>query len=101
MNLITIDEAASATGLSPSTLAKRRCTGTGPAFYKIGRQIRYERADVDNWIASRRRTCTWAANDNGRVARRLARKYAVPIGIVRTTASSKALAIAACSSNSQ
>lgn len=68
MNLMTINEVASATGLSSSTLAKKRCSGTGPAFHKIGgRQIRYSRDDVESWIASRRRTCTWRpANDNRR-----------------------------------
>jgi excisionase family DNA binding protein len=65
MNLITIDQVAELTGLSRSTLAKRRCSGTGPVFYKIGRQIRYSAEDVETWIASRRRTCTWRnANDN-------------------------------------
>jgi predicted DNA-binding transcriptional regulator AlpA len=64
MILLSIDEVASATGLSRSTLAKKRCTGGGPAFFKIGRQIKYDLADVESWIASRRRTCTWAANDN-------------------------------------
>jgi predicted DNA-binding transcriptional regulator AlpA len=67
MNLLSIDEVATATGLSGSTLAKRRCSGTGPVFYKIGRQIKYDRPDVESWIASRRRQCTWQpANDNVR-----------------------------------
>jgi excisionase family DNA binding protein len=72
MNLLTLDEVVGLTGLSKSTLAKRRCSGTGPSFYKIGRQIRYSRDDVDTWIASRRRTSTWAANDNTRPAAKAA-----------------------------
>lgn len=59
MNFLSIDDVAALTGLSRSTLAKKRCAGSGPAFFKIGRQIRYDRADVEAWIASRRRTCTW------------------------------------------
>ncbi|MDE5466048.1 AlpA family transcriptional regulator [Bradyrhizobium sp. CSS354] len=64
LNLLTLDEMTAATGLSRSTLAKRRCDGTGPAFFKIGRQVKYDRADVDAWMLSRRRTSTWTANDN-------------------------------------
>ncbi len=65
MNLLTIDQVVDLTGLSRSTLAKRRCSGTGPSFYKIGRQIKYSRSDLEAWIAQRRRTCTWQpANDN-------------------------------------
>ncbi|MFK4657077.1 helix-turn-helix transcriptional regulator [Bradyrhizobium japonicum] len=64
MNLLSIDDVSAATGLSASTLAKRRCDGTGPAFFKIGRTIKYAATDVDAWILSRRRTSTWPANDN-------------------------------------
>lgn len=64
MNLLTLDEMTAATGLSRSTLAKRRCDGTGPAFFKIGRQVKYDRADVDAWVLSRRRTSTWGTSDN-------------------------------------
>ncbi|WOH55374.1 helix-turn-helix transcriptional regulator [Bradyrhizobium sp. BWC-3-1] len=64
MNLLTLDEMTAATGLSRSTLAKRRCDGTGPAFFKIGRQVKYDRADVDAWMLSRRRTSTWGTSDN-------------------------------------
>jgi excisionase family DNA binding protein len=64
MNLITIDQVAELTGLSRSTLAKKRCNGSGPAFFKLGRQIKYDRSDIEAWIASRRRLSTWAANDN-------------------------------------
>jgi len=72
MNLLSIDDVAALTGLSSSTLAKRRCDGGGPAFFKIGRQVKYDRTDVDKWIASRRRTSTWAANDNIRPATKAA-----------------------------
>ncbi|OPH84431.1 helix-turn-helix transcriptional regulator [Nitrobacter vulgaris] len=66
MNLLSINDAAALTGLSRSTLAKRRCNGSGPAFFKLGRVIKYDRADVDAWILSQRRRSTWAANENVR-----------------------------------
>ena len=66
MKFMSINDVAALTGLSRSTLAKKRCTGSGPAYFKTGgRQIRYDRTDVESWIASRRRTCTWrGVNDN-------------------------------------
>ncbi|MBN8977223.1 MAG: helix-turn-helix domain-containing protein [Rhizobiales bacterium] len=67
MHLLNIDDVAALTGLSASTLAKRRCAGLPPAFFKLGRIIKYAAADVDTWILSQRRTSTWcAANDNNR-----------------------------------
>ncbi|WP_082512417.1 helix-turn-helix domain-containing protein [Afipia sp. Root123D2] len=64
MNLLSLEQVADLTGLSRSSLAKKRCDGSGPAFFKIGRAVKYDRADVESWILSRRRTCTWAANEN-------------------------------------
>lgn len=64
MNFLSIDDVAALTGLSRSTLAKRRCTGTGPVYSKIGKAVKYDRTDVESWITSRRRTSTWVANDN-------------------------------------
>ncbi|MBN8963801.1 MAG: helix-turn-helix domain-containing protein [Rhizobiales bacterium] len=65
MRYLTIGEVSDLTGLSRQTLAKMRCAGTGPAFMKLGRAIRYASADLESWLASRRRTSTWqAANDN-------------------------------------
>lgn len=61
MVLLSIDDVAAATGLSASTLAKRRCDGSGPAYFKIGKQVKYDRGDVEAWIASRRRLSTWSA----------------------------------------
>lgn len=61
MKFMSIDDVAALTGLSRSTLANKRCTGSGPAYFKTGgRQI----TDVDKWIASCRRLSTWAGNDN-------------------------------------
>jgi excisionase family DNA binding protein len=35
---------------SPSTLAKRRLQGNGPCFVRLGRAVRYRRADLDAWM---------------------------------------------------
>jgi len=68
MRYLTIDEVSALTGLSRQTLAKLRCAGTGCAYHKIGRAIRYAEVDLESWLASRRRTSTWvAANDNAPV----------------------------------
>lgn len=67
MELLDIDDLVRLTGTSRSGLAKWRAAGTGPAYVKLGRAVRYCRSDVDAWLASRRRTATWqptAANDN-------------------------------------
>jgi predicted DNA-binding transcriptional regulator AlpA len=50
--------ASAHTGLSESTLEKLRITGGGPAFLKLGRVVVYDSADLDAWLASRRRVST-------------------------------------------
>jgi predicted DNA-binding transcriptional regulator AlpA len=65
LNLLSLEQVVDLTGLSRSSLAKKRCAGTGPAFFKIGRAVKYDQADVEAWILSRRRTSTWVINDNG------------------------------------
>lgn len=37
-------------GLTSAMLAKARCRGTGPAFYRANRQIRYRRSDIEAWL---------------------------------------------------
>jgi predicted DNA-binding transcriptional regulator AlpA len=61
---MSLEQVAGLTGLSRSSLAKKRCDGSGPAFFKIGRAVKYDAADVESWILSKRRTSTWATNDN-------------------------------------
>jgi predicted DNA-binding transcriptional regulator AlpA len=52
-------EAASYTGLSESTLAKRRLYGQPPAFLNLGgRAIGYAKDDLDRWLESCRRRST-------------------------------------------
>ena len=40
-------------GLAVSTLEKARVAGTGPRFIRMGRAVRYRRADLDGWMAER------------------------------------------------
>jgi excisionase family DNA binding protein len=46
-------EAADYLRLSVSTLAKRRLSGEGPPYSKIGRAVLYRKSDLDDWLASR------------------------------------------------
>ncbi|UNK77898.1 helix-turn-helix domain-containing protein [Sphingopyxis granuli] len=45
--------AASYVGLAPNTLEKMRTFGTGPRYAKLGRAVRYRRADLDAYINDR------------------------------------------------
>ena len=49
--LLTTCEAAGYLRLAITTLEHWRLEGRGPAFCKIGRQVRYRRAEVDRWLA--------------------------------------------------
>ena len=52
-------EAAAYIGLSPSTMAKMRMKGDGPAYSKAGQRIVvYAVADLDVYLAGRRRLST-------------------------------------------
>jgi len=57
--LMTTAETAVYTGLAESTLEQSRVTGKlGLPFVKIGRSVFYDKADVDSWIESKKRTST-------------------------------------------
>ncbi len=51
-------EAADYLGLKAATLNKWRCHGDGPPFIKVGRLIRYRRADLDAYLRARLRLST-------------------------------------------
>jgi len=51
-------EAAEVLGLSQSTLAKLRLTGSGPTYCKLGRRVVYRPEDLSTWIADHRRRST-------------------------------------------
>lgn len=57
-------EAARLLALSPSTLAKLRCTGGGPEYIKLGRAVAYAESALRAWLAghpTRRNTSEAAA----------------------------------------
>ena len=49
---ISTAEVATFTGVAEKTLCNWRCLGTGPAYSKVGRLIRYWDADVNEFFAS-------------------------------------------------
>ena len=53
-----VDAAAHHIGLSVSTLNKLRVSGGGPIFLKLGRRVAYDVADLDAWLATKRRRST-------------------------------------------
>lgn len=63
LDLMTANEVAQATRISPSTLKdwranrRRQDHGAewGPEFSKLGRRVLYRRADVDAWLEARTR----------------------------------------------
>jgi predicted DNA-binding transcriptional regulator AlpA len=54
----TEQELARRTGTAADTWAKRRRTGNGPPYLKIGKSVRYRITDVDAWLASCQRLQT-------------------------------------------
>jgi excisionase family DNA binding protein len=61
--LLTTKAAAAYVGLAVQTLAEMRVSGESPPFHKIGRRVLYDRADLDAWLAQRKRRST---SDTGR-----------------------------------
>lgn len=51
--LLDNEAAARFLGVSETTLPRWRWAGTGPAYLKVGRSIRYRRADLEQWLAGR------------------------------------------------
>ena len=55
--ILRTPDAASYIGLSSSTLEKKRLTGDGPEFIRLGgRAVGYDVAALDAWIEKQRRT---------------------------------------------
>ncbi len=49
--LLDCNPAADYLGLSPITLADWRVQGRGPRYVKLGRRVKYDIADLDDYIA--------------------------------------------------
>jgi DNA-binding transcriptional MerR regulator len=56
--LIDTERAAKRLGLHPQTLRQFRSAGGGPPFVKIGAAVRYDPADLQEFIAARKRRST-------------------------------------------
>jgi predicted DNA-binding transcriptional regulator AlpA len=50
--------AAEYCGSTASTFQKLRLTGAGPRYFKIGRRVVYDVADLERWLAEHRRQST-------------------------------------------
>ncbi len=55
---LNTEDAATFLGLSRATLDKWRYTGGGPLFSKLGNRVRYDRADLEAWMAKSKRRST-------------------------------------------
>ena len=64
--LLIARDAAVYVGLAQQTLAKMRVTGDSPPFYKVGRQVLYDKADLEGWLSVRRRRSTSDATSRDR-----------------------------------
>jgi Helix-turn-helix domain len=51
-------QAAEHLGLPERSLENFRLRGGGPPFYKIGARVVYDSAELDAWLAARRRSST-------------------------------------------
>lgn len=54
MRLLSYDDVAEITGLTPGTIRFLRHKGRGPRGFKLGRRVRFTEADVLTWIEERR-----------------------------------------------
>lgn len=52
MTYMTTAELAELMRTTTNTIHYWRATGTGPKAIKVGKRVLYDRADVDEWIAS-------------------------------------------------
>ena len=59
------EQAADYVGLAARTLEKMRLTTAGPRFFKIGRAVVYDSADLDEWLARQRRRSTAEPGQEG------------------------------------
>ena len=60
--LMTSEEAAAYIGVKPQTISVWRTAGRyALPFVKVGRLVRYRKADLDRWLASRTATSSSAA----------------------------------------
>jgi Helix-turn-helix domain len=51
-------QAAEHLGIPERSLSSSRVRGGGPPYYKIGQRVVYDSAELDAWLAARRRSST-------------------------------------------
>jgi hypothetical protein len=56
--MLTTKEAANVLKLSPYTMARMRCKGGGPTYYKGPKLVYYKQTDLDAWLEPRQRGST-------------------------------------------
>ena len=52
-NLMTVNAVAEYLGIPKATVYAMNSRGLGPKRYRVGKYVRYRRADVDAWIDQR------------------------------------------------
>ncbi|WP_266019982.1 helix-turn-helix transcriptional regulator [Brucella intermedia] len=67
-----VKQAAAYLGLSKSTMDKFRHFGGGPRYFKLGRSVIYDVADLDAWRNDRAATSTWQAANQNSLAKQVA-----------------------------
>ena len=55
---LSVAAAADYLGLSESKLNKLRVFGGGPVYLKVGRRVTYDLRDLEEWLATKRRSST-------------------------------------------
>lgn len=56
--MLIAKDAAAYLGIAQQTLAKMRWSGDSPPYFKVGRQVVYDRNELDAWLTLRRRRST-------------------------------------------
>jgi excisionase family DNA binding protein len=64
LDIMTTAEAARYVRLGRPTLERLRVSGKGPIYVKLGRSVRYRKADLDAWLESRATRSTAAETAN-------------------------------------
>ena len=62
---LSTQEAAQYVGLSRSYLEKKRLTGGGPRYAKLGTRVVYDVNDLDAWVNARMRSHTAVDGGDG------------------------------------
>ena len=53
-DLLSLEDLAEIIGIPVTTLRYWRFQGTGPKSFKLGKHIKYDRAEVERWIQAQR-----------------------------------------------